>query len=494
MSGGEASGPAPPSSFGQILRSSSIIGGASVINIFAGIARQKAAALILGPAGVGLIGLFQNLVSVGTGVASLSVGTSATRQIATSVASGDAEEVASTRKSLVWLTVAQTAVGVALFWLLRGWLAHTVLQDGGQARNIGWLSLAIGFGVVSGAQAGLLLGFRRIGDSARVTVIGALASAVISIAALYWLGARAIALFVILPSVCAAFAGMIYVRRLPQPAAVRSSVGALIQHWQRLAGLGLALTAGGSALVFGQLLLRTMIYRQLGDTALGLFQAAATLSMVYIGFILQAMGADYAPRLAMVIKDREASSQLVNEQTEVALLLAAPFLLVALGGAPLLFHLFYSSAFVDASAIFRWQVLGDVLKLASWPLGFILVARGDGRTFVFTETTATIILLALAWLGMPRFGIVATGVAYFGMYVVYLPVVYWIARRRIGFRWSAKTLKTLVAVATACALVAIASTFSEGAALAAGALLAAISSLLAYRRLGAFLPRILRRG
>ena len=53
------SGAMPPvakHSYGQILRSSATIGGASIVNLAIGIVRTKAMALLLGPAGIGLIG------------------------------------------------------------------------------------------------------------------------------------------------------------------------------------------------------------------------------------------------------------------------------------------------------------------------------------------------------------------------------------------------------------------------------------------------------
>ena len=49
-------------SYRQILRSTSIIGGASVINILIGLVRVKVAAVLLGPAGIGLIGLFKAML------------------------------------------------------------------------------------------------------------------------------------------------------------------------------------------------------------------------------------------------------------------------------------------------------------------------------------------------------------------------------------------------------------------------------------------------
>ena len=49
--------------YGQILKSSSIIGAASIINILVGLLRTKVAAVLLRPAGVGLIELFQILMA-----------------------------------------------------------------------------------------------------------------------------------------------------------------------------------------------------------------------------------------------------------------------------------------------------------------------------------------------------------------------------------------------------------------------------------------------
>ena len=57
-----APGQQEQSSHKQILRSSFIIGGASVINILVGLLRMKVVAVLLGPAGVGLIGILNNLM------------------------------------------------------------------------------------------------------------------------------------------------------------------------------------------------------------------------------------------------------------------------------------------------------------------------------------------------------------------------------------------------------------------------------------------------
>jgi len=71
--------------------------------------------------------------------------------------------------------------------------------------------------------------------------------------------------------------------------------------------------------------------------------------MTYLGFVLGAMATDYYPRLTAAISDTATATRLVNEQTEVALLLCAPVLLAMLGLAPWVIHLLYSAEFAPRS-------------------------------------------------------------------------------------------------------------------------------------------------
>jgi PST family polysaccharide transporter len=118
--------------------------------------------------------------------------------------------------------------------------------------------------------------------------------------------------------------------------------------------------------------------------------------------------------------------------------------------APWVIHLLYAPSFTPAIEILRWQILGDVLKVASWPLGFLILAAGDGKAFFSTETAALLFLTSLITGLAPVIGLPITGIAYAAMYALYLPLVYWLARRRIGFHWSRSVLFLIAATFTIC--------------------------------------------
>lgn len=424
-------------SYRQILRSTSIIGGASVINIAVGLLRIKVAAVLLGPAGVGLIGLLTNLAGTASAVAGLGVGIVGTRQIAEASGRNDDAAMAAARRALFWGTLVLALLGAAVFWALRGVLAVRMLGDASLAGDVGWLALVVGLTVAAASQTALLNGMRQIGDLARVSVLTALLSTVLGVGALMLWGRGGLMAFVIAGPLSSFLLGHVYVARLPKVQAPRTPLPVLVGQWRILARLGAAFMVAGLAGTLGQLLVRTLVQRQLGADALGYFQAASTISMTYIGFVLTAMSTDYYPRLTAAIHDHAAVNRMVNEQTEVALLLAGPVFLAMMGLAPWVIELLYSRSFHAAADVLRWQVLGDILKVASWPLGFIILAAGDGRTFMLTEILGFGVFVLLTWLGLPIVGVIGTGMAFLGMYVVYLPVVCWLARRKTGFRWAA---------------------------------------------------------
>ena len=256
-------------SYRQILRSSSIIGGASVVNILVGLLRTKVAAVVLGPAGIGLIGLFTNIVATASTVAGLGLGMAGTRQIAEAVGQNEPARIAAARRALFWGTLVLAIVGAVLAWSLRDVLATRILGDAMLGTEIGWLSIAVALTVAAASQNALLNGLRRIGDIARVSVGTAMLSTVAGIVALWWFGRAGVVAFVIAAPLASFLLGHWYVARLPRIDSRPTTLAVLCGQWRVLAGLGFAFMVAGLAGTVGQLVVRMLVQRELGVDALG---------------------------------------------------------------------------------------------------------------------------------------------------------------------------------------------------------------------------------
>jgi PST family polysaccharide transporter len=447
--------------------------------------RLKAAALLLGAAGVGLIGLLQNLVTAAAAIGSLGIASAATRQISEAKAQEeeDPAPLAEARRALAWAGVMLAVVSGVAVWLLSKPISVATSGSADLAPTIAWVGLGVAFTVAGLAQVSLLTGFRRIGDVARVTTFSSVAGSALAIASLFILGERGLLPFVLAAPLAAVIIGQWYVMKLPRITA-RPTRARVVNRLWLLGSFGFMIMLGNFGAQLSQLAIRALIQRELTLDDLGYFQASVALSVTYIGFILGAMGTDYYPRLTAVIGDKQAATRTVNEQTEVALMLGAPLLVIMIGGAPWLLHLLYAEEFKVAAAILRWQVVGDLLKLCAWPLGFVLLAAGRGKTFMLAELAVSAAAVLAVWIGLPLMGVEASGVAFVVCFGCYLVIVYLFARWHIGFRWSPAAKKSIAIAAVTCLSVFALASINELAGAVAAALLAPALLLYAVRRLG----------
>jgi PST family polysaccharide transporter len=437
-------------SYRRILKGTSIIGGASFINLAIGVLRTKVLAVLLGPTGVGLASLYTGVVGTASTVATMGLGPVGTRQIAEAFSKDDAHTIVVARRALFWATMFLACAGGLVVWSLRSILAVYALGSASYSGAVGWLSIGVALSVAGASQAALIQGMRRIGDIARLNVYGSAISTVLGISLLWRWGKAGLVAFVLIAPLASFVLGHIYVSKLPKAQTETVPLQELIGEWKMLLSLGIAMVGAGLVQQLAQLWIRIDVARVLGAQSLGQYQAAWTISMQYVIFVLMAMGTDYYPRLTGVIHDHKAARNLVNEQTEIVSLLSAPVFIAMMAVAPWVIHLFYAASFTPAIEILRWQVLGDVLKVVSWPLGFLILALGDGKTYFSTEAAALLVLTGLITGLAPIMGLPITGIAYLAMYVFYLPLVYWLAHRRIGLQWSKSVLILSIVTLAIC--------------------------------------------
>lgn len=473
------------SSYRTILRSSAIIGGTQIINIASGILKMKVVAEMLGPAGVGLLGLYLSLIQTASSIAAMGLGNVGTRQIAEANSHGGDIAVGRTRRALFWGTLALAFAGAGVFWLLSNWTARVILADQNLANDVAWLSIGVALMVAAGSQGALLTGLRRISDLAWINVGSGVIGTAVGVLALWLWGAHGLIVMVLVAPLFVFLLGQLYVLRLGQPAGFPSGLLEIVREWRTMLSLGFAFMLGGLVTTAGHLAARAMVQRELGAEAVGHFQAAWVIGITYLGFVLGAMATDYFPRLTTVMGDKVTAARLVNEQTEVALLLCAPVLIAMFGLAPWVISLLYSNEFAPAVGILRWQILGDVLKIISWPLGFVILAAGKGKTFVLTELLGMGVFLLGIMFGLPLIGVTATGVAFLALYVLYLPLMWLLCRRSIDFRWTRAVKLQALGVIAAVLAIDVVARWDQELGAGFGIALACVAALWATLRLSA---------
>jgi len=427
----------------QILKSTGIIGGAQVIAILIRIIRGKIIAVILGPAGIGIAGLYQSTLDIIRSGTGFGLNFSAVRDLAEAAGSGDEQRISKTILILrrwVWFT---GLLGMVIALVFCKPLSRYAFRTQEYAWGIAVLSVTLLFMALYEGQLALLQGLRRVGSMAKANVSGVAAGFCISVP-LYWLmGTKGIVPAILLSTAASLAVSWYYTRRIPvQPLRVtpkETFLGGL-----GMAKLGFFMVITGFVTTATLYLVRAFISRKTGIEGVGQFQAAWTFSLMYVAVVLQAMGADYFPRLSAIHSDNKKVVQLVNEQTEVALLLASPLVVTMLSFMSIVVYLLYSAKFTETISILHWQLAGTLIKVLSWPIGFVILAKGRGGIFIFTELCWNAVYLSLTYFGWNTFGLEITGIAFLFSYFIYLVILVVISRIICGFVWSKKNFKHII--------------------------------------------------
>jgi PST family polysaccharide transporter len=434
-------------SYRSILKSTSMIGVASVLNIFLGMLRTKFIAVLLGPAGVGLQGIYVQITAVVTAVAGMGVSTSGVRQVAEAVASGDGDRVsrtATTLRRVGWLT---GAVGLTALAAMSLPLSELTFGDTSHAAHLALLAVGVLLTVGSAAQSALLQGLRRISDVARVTVIGSMIATAIGVPCYYALGLAGVPVALVLGAAGTLLVSSLFARRL-RVERIPFGWTETRREARVLLALGLSFMSASLLSTGTTYVVQAWVTRRFGVAGLGIYQAAFSLSGALVGFVLGAMGTDYYPRLTAVADDDASVRRMVNEQAQVSTLLALPGLTAMMVFAGVIIRLFFAAEFEAAVPVLRWCILGMLGRVLSWPLGFVLLAKGSGRLYFATEVLAAALNLGAVAFFTRVWGLGGAGIAFMVLYVVYTALMLLVVRRLVGGAWTPATL-TLNATAAA---------------------------------------------
>lgn len=399
--------------------------------------------MLLGPSGTGLIGALQSSTSLIQTITSLGLSSSSIRDIAQAHAKGEVEELAKTVKTQRRAVFFTGLAGLlATLWLAAP-LSRLTFGHEDYTGAIRLLSFAVFFNLIVGGQSALVQGTRRIKDLALMAIIGALLSTLVSVPLIYHYRESGIAIYLVVLAASQYLVTYYFARRIPLRQ-VQLSLSATFERAKGMFQLGLGFMGGALATTFAVYLIRVFIIRYFDIAAAGLYQAAMSISIIYIDVVLQAMGKDFYPRLASVAYSPKAEIDMINEQTEIGMVLAAPGLLFTLALAPVAINILYTPEYALANELLQWMILGVFVRTISWPMGFLFIARAKSFYFLNIQIAANVIHLTLVFALTRWLGLSGAAIAFFGMYILHVLGLYFLANRQNGFTWQPRLVCSIL--------------------------------------------------
>ena len=423
------------SSYKDILKSFSIVGSAQIVNIVIGILRTKLFAVFLGPTGVGLLGLFQSIVDIIKNVTGLGLNVSAVKFVAEANAEKDNELVSAIIAILKKWGIITGLAGTIITISLNAPLSEFTFGNSLYRFPIIALSTTLFFTSVAQMYLGILQGLREMKHFVLASVWGYLLGFLITIPMVYFGGQNSVVYVIIINSVTLFLSTNYYFRKIKYRY-IKNSFSEVLRKGKKKVQLGSYMTFTTIVATLTLYIIRQYILTHDSMEGVGIFQASWSLAIIYIGIILNAMGADYYPRLAMISDNDSRLNILTNEQTMVTLLIGSPVVILMLLFMPVSVRILYSESFLEGLSIFQWMIIGVFSKLLTQPLGYVLLVKEKGIKYIVSSSSwyvGYILCVIFTW---KLWGIETLGISFLLVSLLDIVITYFLAYQTIHFLWS----------------------------------------------------------
>ncbi len=436
------------------MKAMGIFGGVQVMGILCSIIRTKLVAMWIGPVGIGLFGLFNNaLEMIATGT-NLGIRSSSVRDISQAHDKSDpgliSRMVTVVRKWSLWLGLA----GALLTLVLAPALSQMTFGDSTHIWGFVALSVAVLLQALTNGEYAVLQGTSRLKRLASVTLWGTIVGLAVSVPLFYLLRERSI-----LPSILAyaaalaAFAWLLRNREYPAASLSRRETFDMGKGFVKL---GIFMTLGNFAGILASYAFNAWLNVNTSTEQVGFYQAGYTLINKYTGLILTALGMEYYPRLSKVADSRLRLRAFVSQEINVAIAVMAPVVALFILLRELVVWILYTPEFNVILTFVSWGMIGTIFRTLSWCLAFTILAKGDGKTYLWTEVASAIINLVLNIVFYRWWGLTGLGVAFLVSYLLYTIIVAVVYFRLYKLRISLASTYNLLWTLTVAASVMVA--------------------------------------
>lgn len=423
------------SSYRSIMKATSLFGGVQVFNIIIAIIRSKIIAVLLGPAGLGIIGLLTATTKLVSSLTNFGLGTSAVRDIAAANDSGNQNrinKVVMVFRRLVWVT---GLLGAGITFISAPWLSQLTFGNKEYTCAFMWVSCSLLFNQLASGQNVLLQGMRKLKYLAKSNMLGSFIGLIISAPLYYYFGVDGIVPAIILTALFLLAITWYFRRKIKIERTVVTPEETILEG-KGMLKMGFMLSLSGLITTGTSYIVRIFISNTGSLEDVGLYNAGFAIIGTYVGLVFTAMSTDYYPRLSGVSHDNKKANLLINQQAEIAVLILAPILTVFIILINWVVVVLYSTKFSPVNGMIQLAALGMYFKAASFSIGYVLLAKGASHIFFWSEVVANAYLLLFNILGYKYFGLTGMGFSFLISYIFVLVQVYVIANYKYKFNFT----------------------------------------------------------
>ena len=415
----------------SLLKASAVSAIGAGVKLLFGLLLIKIVAIFLGPSGLGVMGQFMSLTAVLILLAGGGISTGIVKYVA------EYKEMPS-RLHLFLSTARGYSLVASLVLLLVGIVIAKPLSF--------WIFKKAGYEfvvyILSVAQLGIALntfalsivgGYKDVVSSNIINTAGTVLGLVTLAPLIYLWGNTGMLIgLAALPALPAMIS--LWIVKKKYPLALVSGFKLERQDAQRLFRFSLMLVTSAITMPVAQMLLRSNLADLSGWEQVGYWQATLRLSDAYLLFINMVLAGYYMPKLSELGPGLAQLDYVVGALKRLLPMVVLCVVMIWLLKSWLVVLLF-SKEFLPATELLSYQLIGDLLKIGSYIIGYVVVANAWTRLSILGDFAQALLFFGLASLLSQHYYVLGASIGYAVCYAIYfslLLVILFMARRRQG--------------------------------------------------------------
>lgn len=425
--------------YDHVLKYTGLFGGVQGLTLLMGMARNKLVALLIGPAGLGFINMYNTVANLVHQSTNLGIGFSAVRHISELSERGDHKAISDYAKTIRTWSLLTALLGTLVCCVLSAQISYWSFESHDYTLEFCLLSPIIGFMAIIGGELAIMKGLKQLKKVAMSSACGAFATLIVCIPIYSLLGMSGIVTSLLLCNLASLTITLFYSLQVIPWKVDLKSASSLINGLP-MVKLGIGYIIAG---VFGQgaeYVIRTLIQQYSDIAHVGLYNSGYILMVSYVSMVFVAMEADFFPRLSAACNDTTKSNKIINQQIEICVLLIAPILICFVLSMPYIVKILYSDKFIAAVPMSISATLFMFFRAMTLPVAYLPLAKGDSKMFMATELFYDIfIAIAVPW-AFKAHGLLGAGWAISTGGFLYFILIHTLYRFKYKFMFSSRLL------------------------------------------------------
>jgi len=398
---------------------------ATIIRMLTGFVSVKVVAAIIGPVGVALLGQLNNFTQILLSISNGGINAGITKYTA---------EFSNSEKDYVlylgtgfWITVVLSITTSLILFIGAGYFSINILHD------VKYKSVFYVFGgtlllyALNALLTSVINGFKEYRKYVIANIVGSVTGLLFSVVLAVQYGVYGALIATVTFQSIVFFITLGIIARSPWfkwrqfLIKFNKAVALKLGHYSLMA-LVSAITIPA-----GQIIVRSFIINDRSITDAGLWEGINRISGMYLMVITASLGVYFLPKLSELKTKQELKNEVFSVyKLVIPFLILTTFIIYVF--RVFIIHLLFTEEFTGMQNLFAYQLLGDILKIMGWVLGYLLLAKAMTKIYIIMELVNFVLLILFSYFLVKSYGSVGATLAFAIVYLIYLLTLCYVFR------------------------------------------------------------------